>query len=123
MDYSLLIQDKAMKGLLSESKLLKNRLLIGKANVESRVERAVEAERASITAKTSQPKKYNAKTQPILRRGWWGFQVHLVLLGQRPLAPISQETIRTDYAILEDQNVPKWLDFSRLYFFQIRKFR
>jgi hypothetical protein len=122
VDYSLFIQDKGLKGLLAEGKLLKNRLLIGKATVLSRTDRKPlpgepEAPVKTLTRGTTLGR--NSPNDPAtVETGLIGSEYHLVILGQHPLVAIDQDTIRSDHAIMEEQNVPKWLECGCLHFFR-----
>lgn len=126
MDYSMFIQDKGIKGLLAESRLIKNRLLIGRAKLEARAERKPLFEGADGQAppvtRVSTTKRYNPKDPMVIEASLVGSELVFLVLGQRPLCPIDQDQIRSDYAILEDQNIPKWLEFGSLYCFRYDEF-
>ena len=119
-DYSMFIQDKSLKSLLDEEKLLKNRLLIAKIKFEGR------SKRTPYPGEESQPKKppgtKNSKDMNQEDTDLVGNKFHCVLLSQRPIYPIDQNSLNSDYEILGENSLPNWMVFGCLYLFRYTSF-
>lgn len=122
-DYSMLLQDKGLKSLLNENKMLKNRLLIGKAflkNKNNRTSLIGEIDFGKLPIVVQRKSKY--KNLVSQEKSLIGSTVHLVLLSQKAIYGIDQETIRSENGVMDESNLPKGFDFDALYMYSYNKF-